>query len=145
MSHEIRNLGEENEFSIKTVDDSLNKLTAVLKGPEDTPYEGGEFRISIQIPSQYPFSPPKLKFITPIYHPNIDTQGNICLDVLKSEWSPSLTLEKVLYSLSSLLNDPNPDDPLRSDVARVYNNDREKYNEEARKQTLERASSSLIE
>ena len=87
----------------------------------------------------YPFTPPKLKFITKIYHPNIDTEGNICLDILKNHWSASLTLEKVLYSLSSLLNDPNPDDPLRSEVAKLYKTNQEKYNEIA-KQHMEKYS-----
>lgn len=117
----------------------MQNLKAIVKGPVDTPYEGGEFELIIQIPSQYPFSPPKIAFKTPIYHANIDTRGMICLDILKSEWSPSLTIEKVLYSLQSLLNDPNPDDPLRGELAHQYIHKREAFNEEAKTMTMKYA------
>lgn len=140
VSHELRNMGD-NEFLIKPIGDSLNELQAVLKGPSDTPYEGGKFDLYIKIPNQYPFSPPSVKFKTKIYHPNIDHNGNICLDVLKNQWSPSLTMEKVMLSISSLLNDPNPDDPLRSDVARIYKSDRDTYNKNAKEITKKFAQS----
>lgn len=130
---------ESNEFSLTPIGDTMEEWSAVLKGPPDTPYVGGKFKIRIKIPKMYPFSPPSVTFVTPMYHPNIDQQGNICLDILKGSWSASLTLEKVLHSISSLLNDPNPDDPLRSDVARVYKNDRETYNKQAESYTQSHA------
>ena len=135
VTYELRNMSDDNEFLIKPIGDSLSELQGILKGPSETPYEGGNFKLKIQIPNQYPFSPPSVKFITKIYHPNIDHNGNICLDVLKSQWSPSLTIEKILLSISSLLNDPNPDDPLRSDVARIYKSDRDTYNKNAKEIT----------
>ena len=141
MSNEYKKLQKQevNEFQLKPVDDTLKTWTATMRGPEDTPYEGGSFELNIKIPQMYPFVPPKFQFMTKLYHPNIDTEGNICLDILKNHWSASLTLEKVLYSISSLLNDPNPDDPLRSDVAKLYKTDRKKYNEMA-KQHMEKYS-----
>ena len=78
----------------------------------DTPYEGGIFYVDIQIPQDYPFKPPKMKFDTKIWHPNISSQtGAICLDILKNEWTPALTIRTALISLQALLCAPEPDDP----------------------------------
>jgi len=73
-----------NEFNIKPIGDTMADWEAMIMGPSDTPYEGGKFKLRITIPNLYPFSPPTVVFTTPIYHPNIDTAGNICLDILKS-------------------------------------------------------------
>jgi len=101
---------------------------AMIMGPSDTPYQGGVFILDINFPTDYPFKPPKVQFKTPIYHPNINTNGIICLDILKDQWSPALTISKVLLSVCSLLDEPNPDDPLMPDIARLYKNDRNKFN-----------------
>jgi ubiquitin-conjugating enzyme E2 D/E len=107
--------------------------------PSDSPYEGGIFFLAIQFPADYPFKPPKVKFNTKIYHPNINANGGICLDILKDQWSPALTISKVLLSICSLLTDPNPDDPLVPDIARMYVSDRAKYNELAKAMTQQHA------
>nr|CAD7589002.1 unnamed protein product [Timema genevievae] len=101
----------------------------------DSPYQGGVFFLTIHFPTDYPFKPPKVAFTTRIYHPNINSNGSICLDILRSQWSPALTISKVLLSICSLLCDPNPDDPLVPEIARIYKTDREKYNELAREWT----------
>lgn len=101
-------------------------------GPADSPYQGGVFKLAIQFPVDYPFRPPTVRFKTRIYHPNINATGLICLDILKGNWSPVLTIAKVLLSISSLLTDPNPDDPFVPDIARQYKTDRAAYEEEAR-------------
>lgn len=108
---------------------------AVIFGPEDSPFVGGVFRLSIRFPSDYPFKPPTITFNTKIYHPNINSAGGICLDILKSQWSPALTISKVLLSILSLLTDANPNDPLMPDIARQYRNDRAAYEETARQWT----------
>ncbi len=107
----------------------------MLTGPDDSPYAKGKFRMRIHFPVDYPFKPPKVTFVTKVYHPNVDTTGNICLDILKDNWSPALTVAKILISITSLLTDPNPDSPLQSDIAHLYKFDRKKYDANAREWT----------
>ena len=92
---------------------------ATIMGPPDSPYTGGVFFLNIQFPSDYPFKPPKVNFTTKIYHCNVNSNGAICLDILKDQWSPALTISKVLLSISSLLTDPNPNDPLVPEIAQA--------------------------
>ena len=108
---------------------------ATIMGPDDSPYAGGVFFLNIHFPTDYPFKPPKCNFTTRIYHPNINSNGSICLDILKDQWSPALTISKVLLSISSLLTDPNPDDPLVPEIAHIYKSDRAKYEATAREWT----------
>ena len=108
---------------------------ATIMGPDDSPFSGGVFFLNIHFPTDYPFKPPKFQFITKIYHPNINSNGSICLDILKDQWSPALTVSKVLLSISSLLTDANPDDPLVPDIANQYKSDRAKYEATAREWT----------
>jgi len=107
-------------YSASPINDNIFNWQGKLLGPEDSPYEGGIFYLDIHFPKDYPFKPPKINFTTRIYHPNINANGGICLDILKEQWSPALTISKVLLSICSLLNDPNPDDPLVSEIALVY-------------------------
>ena len=108
---------------------------ATIFGPSDSPYEGGIFKLAIQFPVDYPFKPPRVAFTTRVYHPNINAAGGICLDILKDQWSPALTVGKVLLSISSLLTDANPKDPLVTEIAHVYETDREQFNRTAREWT----------
>ena len=122
------------------INDDLYTWQGTIMGPPDTPYQNGCFFLKIQFPVDYPFKPPKVTFTTQIYHPNINQSGSICLDILKSQWSPALTISKVLLSLCSLLNDPNPDDPLVPAIAREYKDNRKKYENTAREWTQKYAS-----
>jgi len=124
--------------------DDLFQWKASVSGPVDSPYEGGVFYLTINFPAEYPFKPPKITFITPIYHPNINSKnGNICLDILQSQWSPALTISKVLLSISSLLCDPNPESPLVADIARTYKTNRAEYNEKAKEWTQKYAMNEI--
>jgi ubiquitin-conjugating enzyme E2 D len=109
--------------------------SATILGPSASVYEGGIFNLSIEFPQNYPFKPPKIRFITKIYHPNINMSGGICLDILKDQWSPALTISKVLISICSLLDDPNPDDPLVPEIADIYVKNRLQYDLTAREWT----------
>merc|ERR1712113_349407 len=107
-----------------------------IKGPDDSPYEGGVFAVNINIPSEYPFEPPKMKFDTKVWHPNVSSQtGAICLDILKTEWSPALTIRTALLSLQALLSTPEPDDPQDAVVAKQYKKERKKFDAQAKKWT----------
>merc|ERR550537_946387 len=112
---------------------------ATIMGPPDSPFAGGVYFLNVHFPSDYPFKPPKINFTTRIYHPNINSNGGICLDILKNQWSPALTISKVLLSICSLLCDPNPKDPLVPEIARMYEKDRVKYTAEAKKWTEKHA------
>uniref|UniRef100_A0A7N0U682 UBC core domain-containing protein n=1 Tax=Kalanchoe fedtschenkoi TaxID=63787 RepID=A0A7N0U682_KALFE len=112
---------------------------ATIIGPNDSPYAGGVFIAAIHFPPDYPFKPPKVAFRTRVFHPNINSNGNICLDILKEQWSPALTISKVLLSICSLLTDPNPDDPLVPEIAHMCKTDRVKYESMARSWTQEYA------
>ena len=81
------------------VGEDLFHWKATIMGPSETPYQGGVFYLDIYFPTDYPFKPMKINFTTKIYHPNIDSSGNICLDILKNNWSPALTISKVLFWL----------------------------------------------
>lgn len=115
--------------------DNLFEWNGVILGPIGTPYEGGIFNVNISIPRNYPFKPPIFIFKTKIYHPNINSVGSICLDILKGQWSPALTISKVLLSICSLLSDPNPNDPLVPDIAHTLKENPELYNKTAKEWT----------
>lgn len=116
-------------------DDSLLIWKATIMGPIKTPYEGGVFKLKMMFSTKYPIKPPQVRFQTKIFHPNIDTSGGICIDILKTNWSPVLGIEKILLSICSLLNDPNPKDPLVQYAADLYMKNKEKFNEEAKNWT----------
>jgi len=112
--------------------DNLYEWNSTIYGPTGSVYEGGVFFLDIHFSSEYPFKPPKVTFRTRIYHCNINSQGAICLDILKDNWSPALTISKVLLSVCSLLTDCNPADPLVGSIATQYIQNRPEHDRVAR-------------
>ncbi|KAI8324741.1 ubiquitin-conjugating enzyme [Martensiomyces pterosporus] len=115
--------------------DNLYEWVSTIVGPGDSPYAGGVFFLDIHFPQEYPFKPPKIIFRTRIYHCNINSQGQICLDILKDNWSPALTISKVLLSICSLLTDPNPHDPLVHSIAQQLLSNRAEHDATAKEWT----------
>lgn len=122
------------------VNDNLYQWQATIMGPANSPYQWGVFYLRIDFPTDYPFKPPKVCFVTKIYHCNINSSGGICLDILKENWSPALTISKLLLSICSLLDEPNPDDPLVPDLAHLYKTNKEEYIQQAQLSTLKYAA-----
>ncbi|RDB27811.1 Ubiquitin-conjugating enzyme E2 [Hypsizygus marmoreus] len=137
INKELIDLGRDppSSCSAGPTGDNMFQWQATIMGPGDSPYAGGVFFLSISFPTDYPFKPPKVSFTTKIYHPNINANGSICLDILRDQWSPALTISKVLLSICSMLTDPNPDDPLVPDIAHLYKTDRTRYEATAREWT----------
>ncbi|KAF0984174.1 hypothetical protein FDP41_007351 [Naegleria fowleri] len=122
LQSELMNLMMSKTAGISAFPDEGNmfKWTGTLKGSEGTPYEGQTYKLSLSFSNDYPFKVPVVRFITPIYHPNVDQYGNICLDILKDKWSATYNVRTVLLSIQSLMGDPNIDDPLNGEAAAVY-------------------------
>ncbi|KXS20353.1 hypothetical protein M427DRAFT_131207 [Gonapodya prolifera JEL478] len=122
-------------------DDSLaGLLHSQIVGPIDTPYAGGIFRLELRLPERYPIDSPKVRFLTPIYHPNVDDGGRICLNILKSEWSPSLNIPVVLRSIAQLMIYPNPDDPLVPEIADEFRRNPVVFHHKAKDHTRKNAT-----
>ena len=107
-------------MTVNPIGGNIRYLKIALDGPPDTPYFGGVFELEMFLPSEYPMAPPHVRFVTKIYHPNIDFVGRICLDILKKAWSPALQISKIILSIQSLLAEPNFDDPLNNKVAQHW-------------------------
>lgn len=123
--------------------DNAFQWQAKIKGPPDTPYEEGEFLINIKVPNDYPVSAPECKFMTKIFHPNIEfNTGAICFELLKDKWSPQWTLESVCMAILNLLSNPNADSPLNCDCGNlIRHHDFIGYNSLAKMYTIEYATS----
>ncbi|AOA62843.1 Ubiquitin-conjugating enzyme subunit [Komagataella phaffii CBS 7435] len=104
-------------------EDNLRYFQVTIQGPKESPYQDGLFKLELYLPDDYPMVAPKVRFLTKIYHPNIDRLGRICLDVLKKNWSPALQIRTILLSIQALLSAPNPDDPLSNEVAEHWKRD----------------------
>ena len=125
-------------------DDRIDQLLAQIVGAEETPFHDGIFLLEVSVPDRYPFEPPKVRFLTPIHHPNIDSGGRICLDTLKmppkGSWTPSLNLSTVLTTVRLLMSRPNPDDGLVLEITEQYKQNRAAWEAQARQLTRTHAT-----
>eukprot|EP01023_Acetabularia_acetabulum_P058728 TRINITY_DN6976_c0_g1_i3.p1 TRINITY_DN6976_c0_g1~~TRINITY_DN6976_c0_g1_i3.p1 ORF type:complete len:288 (+),score=41.77 TRINITY_DN6976_c0_g1_i3:54-917(+) len=111
--------------------DRLAEVSAKIRGPENTPYEGGEFRVRLFLPAEYPAQPPKAVFLTRIFHPNVATNGDICVNVLKREWKPDYGLRNVFQVIRCLLIEPNPESALNEEAGRLIMENFDDYRRQA--------------
>jgi len=129
INFEFNNLIKEPIDNIEFINSENNIWYFYLQGPQDTIYNSGKFKLKFEFTKDYPYSPPYVTFLTRIYHPNINALGQICLDILKDQWSPILTTSKVLLSICSLLSEPNAEDPLEIEIANLMKTDYNKFKE----------------
>ncbi|CAN7134276.1 unnamed protein product, partial [Brassica rapa subsp. narinosa] len=113
-------------------DNNIMLWNAVIFGPDDTPWDGGTFKLSLQFSEDYPNKPPTVRFVSRMFHPNIYADGSICLDILQNQWSPIYDVAAILTSIQSLLCDPNPNSPANSEAARMYSESKREYNRRVR-------------
>jgi len=127
-------------FSVGLINDDIYRWEVVIFGPKDTPFENGMFRAEIRFPIQYPEEPPTFKFITPMWHPNIDKEGNVCISILhksgnddfgyeelNERWMPVRSVESVVMSVICLLTSPNCESSANQDAGVQFREDREGY------------------
>mmetsp|Transcript_4060 Transcript_4060/g.14527 ORF Transcript_4060/g.14527 Transcript_4060/m.14527 type:complete len:168 (+) Transcript_4060:240-743(+) len=133
--------GEEEDIALLPNEQSIYLWRAVVKGPDGTPFEGGRFKLKITCSEQYPLVPPKVEFVTKVFHPNVHFKtGEICLDILKTAWSPAWTLQSVCRAVIALLSHPEADSPLNCDCGNlIRSGDQRGYWSMARMYTLEHA------
>ncbi|MDD0974361.1 ubiquitin-conjugating enzyme E2 [Pseudomonas sp. TNT2022 ID681] len=126
-------------ISAGPVGDDFFHWHAAIMGPQYSPYEGGVFHLAIHFPEDYPAQPFTLRFKTAIYHPNVSSDGALALDILGENWSPALTVAKVLLSISALLVEPNPDQPMAAAIAAQYRQQPAQFDKVAREWTDQHA------
>ncbi|RVE72970.1 hypothetical protein OJAV_G00043880 [Oryzias javanicus] len=102
--------------------DNLFKWVGTIDGAQGTVYEGLRYRLSLDFPAGYPYQAPRVRFVTPCFHPNVDDQGFICLDILKDKWSALYDVRSILLSIQSLLGEPNNESPLNTTAAEMWEN-----------------------
>ncbi|KAJ9185087.1 hypothetical protein P3X46_004755 [Hevea brasiliensis] len=134
LAKELKNLDESPPEGIKVGvnDDDFSTIYADIEGPAGTPYENGLFRMKLLLSSDFPHSPPKGYFLTKIFHPNIATNGDICVNTLKKDWNPSLGLRHVLIVVRCLLIEPFPESALNEQAGKMLLENYEEYARHAR-------------
>lgn len=138
LRNELKSLHSDPPEGIEAtpLDKSCCHWQASISGPADSPYEGGNFFLYIQIPHNYPMRPPIVRFITKIFHPNVSRHGDIGIDSIHDNWSLALTISKILISIQSLLTDPYCHVCMEPEVGRLYQENRAAFDGTARLWTV---------
>eukprot|EP00931_Biecheleriopsis_adriatica_P107466 TRINITY_DN81809_c0_g1_i1.p1 TRINITY_DN81809_c0_g1~~TRINITY_DN81809_c0_g1_i1.p1 ORF type:complete len:165 (+),score=26.16 TRINITY_DN81809_c0_g1_i1:40-495(+) len=143
LTQELREISRNPDPDIKLemTGDTIENWRAVVRGPKDSPYEGGQFELQITCTTQYPISAPQVSFVTKIFHPNVNfSTGELCLDILKTDWSPAWTLQYICRAVIALMLDPNADSPLNCDAGNlIRSGDMRGFKSMARMYTVEHA------
>eukprot|EP00933_Yihiella_yeosuensis_P055815 TRINITY_DN54744_c0_g1_i1.p1 TRINITY_DN54744_c0_g1~~TRINITY_DN54744_c0_g1_i1.p1 ORF type:complete len:152 (+),score=22.72 TRINITY_DN54744_c0_g1_i1:169-624(+) len=143
LTQELREMSKnpDPDIQLEMTEDTIENWKAFVRGPQDSPYEGGKFQLEIICTTEYPLTPPKVNFITKIFHPNVDFKtGELCLDILKTDWSPAWTLQYVCRAVIALLLDPNADSPLNCDAGNlIRSGDMRGFKSMAKMYTVEHA------
>lgn len=134
---EIRKLqsAELGGITLRINNDNISEIQAVIEGPENTPFEGGEFLVKLEITDEFPQKAPKGYFLTQVFHPNVSETGAICLSTLSQDWEPDMGLDRLLLTIRCLLIEPNPDSALNEEAGRLLNEDYEAYCQRAKLMT----------
>ena len=153
LKKQLKDLMKSNDlgFSVGLVDENdYYRWSVLIPGPEDTLYEGGFFKAILTFPEDFPQSPPEMKFVTEMFHPNIYKDGRVCISILHNpgidqyneqerideNWRPSLGVEQIVISVISMLSDPNTDSPANIDASVMFKNQRQQYEQRVRQLTL---------
>lgn len=140
---ELLDLEKEGEFNVRWLQQSDDTLGATILGPADSPFRGGVFQIVLKLTPDYPLAPPSVSFETKIFHPNVDFKtGEVCLDILKSDWSPAWGIGTVCRAIVALMGSPNAESPLNCDAGNLLRGgDNLGFDSVARMYTIEYAIS----
>ncbi|XP_052785663.1 ubiquitin-conjugating enzyme E2 D2B-like [Mya arenaria] len=147
LSKQLHNVMNELEnhpgFSAGPLEDDMLHWEASIMGPENSPYEGGQFDLRIDFTVDYPLKPPKVWFLTKIFHPNVEADGKICADFLVGHWKPSLSISYMLMAICSLMLSPNMDNPAVQEIADLYMKDKDEFEKRAREMTQTQAKARI--
>mmetsp|Transcript_8207 Transcript_8207/g.13259 ORF Transcript_8207/g.13259 Transcript_8207/m.13259 type:complete len:165 (+) Transcript_8207:180-674(+) len=113
-------------------DNNLFVWNASIIGPDESPWEGGIYGLRLHFPDSYPSKPPKVRFTCEMFHPNVYSDGTLCLDIIQDQWSPIYTTSTILTSIQSLLTDPNPNSPANAEAAKLFTSDVKEYKKRVR-------------
>ncbi|KAL2923371.1 Ubiquitin-conjugating enzyme E2 D3 [Bienertia sinuspersici] len=138
LKKSAKNIATHCSYGLVDKHDPFN-LQAIIIGPSNTPFDGGIFFLSIHIPHNYPFKPPKIKFQTKVFHPNVSRDGTIKMDILSNNWTPLLTIDKILLAICSFLQDPIHGQDSCNFVYQLYSKRRNLYNKIAKEWTYKYA------
>ena len=128
---EYKHFIEQNEIYlyVNPKQNNILQWEALIIGPPETIWDGATLKLILNFSEEYPNKPPEVQFLAEVYHPNVYSNGKICLDILTNTWTPIYDVHAVLLSIQSLLTDPNPNSPANNEASKLFIEDREKYNQ----------------
>ena len=143
LKNELKKLIEnpicDSEVALENEEDIRNWIV-VMKGPSESPYANGNFKLKFTFPENYPFKPPEVKFLTTVYHPNINlSTGEICLEVFNSSWAPTQKVSEILEKIASMLQSPSASNPLETEIANELTNNYSTFEKKAKEYTAKYA------